>query len=357
MRKFDYSLAQLTTKTMHSLLEEIDPASPLNRVLNEFGSLDFKPITNCEVIAKRSDASFFPVMLSIKKMRDTPKAEYLVTIVDISKRKQLEQRLQELNEQLEFKVIERTQALQTAQGELVRSEKMIALGKMSTAIVHELNQPLTAFRNYLAIIDKVKQHPEAVAERLESLNHLVDNMAAITSQLRLFAYSNPHSDRQVKVFDVVKRVVSMMSSLISEQQIEFLLRFSPQAETAIINADNTRFEQVLSNLFKNAIDAMTTKAQLGKVRQLSLRLDCQNNNLVLTLTDTGGGVNSDQLASLFEPFYTTKEIGLGLGLGLSIVKSIVQDLQGAICFNNIEQPQGPNGLQFRLEFPLHQKRE
>jgi len=282
-------------------------------------------------------------------MRQQPRAEYLVTLIDISKRKRLEQRLKEANESLESKVFQRTQALQEAQVELIRAEKMAALGKMSTAIVHELNQPLTAFRNYLAIIDKVRTQPQAIAERLVSLHHLVDNMAAITSQLRMFAYSNPGSNQQVNLASCIRSSLAIMQPALSEAEIICQLNVDPQAQAAKVSGDAARFEQVVNNIMQNAMDAMAENQQ---PKTLQFTLSVHNDQLLLSIADNGGGVAHEQLSHLFDPFYTTKAIGLGLGLGLSIVKSIVTDLGGSIVAKNKDA-----GLEFSLTLPLYRSEE
>ena len=349
MQQFGYSLESLIEQPLTKLIADIQGYPGLKQLLDNIGREVFKPITNLEVIAERADSSVFPVMLSIQQMRRQPRAEYLVTLIDISKRKRLEQRVKEVNESLESKVMQRTQALQEAQVELIRSEKMAALGKMSTAIVHELNQPLTAFRNYLAIIDKVRTQPDAIAERLVSLHHLVDNMAAITRQLRMFAYSKPGSNQQVNLTGCIRTTLAIMQPALVQAEVSWDFTVDKQAEAAKVSGDAARFEQVVINIIQNAIDAMSENK-----RQKTLQLDLSvcNDQLLLKIADNGGGVAIEQLSHLFDPFYTTKAIGLGLGLGLSIVKSIVTDLAGTIVASNKN-----NGLEFRLNLPLYQSEE
>ncbi|OUS39464.1 hypothetical protein A9R01_01420 ['Osedax' symbiont bacterium Rs2_46_30_T18] len=349
MHQFGYSLEALIEQPLAKLIADIEGHPSLQQLLDTIGRETFKPITNLEVTAVRVDNSFFPVMLSIQQMRQQPRAEYLVTLIDISKRKRLEQRLKEANESLESKVFQRTQALQEAQVELIRAEKMAALGKMSTAIVHELNQPLTAFRNYLAIIDKVRTQPQAIAERLVSLHHLVDNMAAITSQLRMFAYSNPGSNQQVNLASCIRSSLAIMQPALSEAEIICQLNVDPKAQTAKVSGDAARFEQVVNNIMQNAMDAMAENQQ---PKTLQFTLSVHNDQLLLSIADNGGGVAHEQLSHLFDPFYTTKAIGLGLGLGLSIVKSIVTDLGGSIVAKNKDA-----GLEFSLTLPLYRSEE
>jgi PAS domain S-box-containing protein len=349
MQQFGISLNSVVNQPLAMLFDRPASFTSLKRVLDNLAKLpnaSFSPLTGYEVVAKRSDGSFFPALFSIKQMRSSPVTEYLVTLVDITKRKQLERSLKEINESLEDKVKQRTNDLESAQAELLKIEKMAALGAMSTAIVHEINQPLTALRNYLAIIDKVKEQPQLIIQPLESLNHLVDNMAGITRQLKTFAYAKVVPKDQVDLVSVLNGVSAILTPQLQQHNIKLIKQFGDQS--VIVLADRLRLEQVLHNLISNAIDAMAN--QIDKNLTISLTgitLGNQVNGINLVISDTGSGISDEQLTHIFEPFFTTKEIGMGLGLGLSIVKNIVTDLNGTIEAQNVNQ-----GVEFTIRLPI-----
>lgn len=344
MQQFGIALNSVINQPLAILFDQPSSFTSLKRVLDNLSkraNTNFSPLTGYEVVAKRSDGSFFPALFSIKQMRTTPVVEYLVTLVDITKRKQLERKLKQANDSLEDKVRQRTIALETTQAKLLKIEKIAVLGRMSTAIVHEINQPLTALRNYLAILERVKDQPQLMAQPLHALNHLVDNMAGITRQLKIFAYAKVEPQEPVDLVAVVKNVQLLVEPELAKHNVRVTRQFSTTSATVL--ADRIRLEQVLNNLFSNSIDALLKQFN----REIFIVLSTDNHSVFLTIRDTGGGVSDEQLVHLFEPFFTTKQIGMGLGLGLSIVKNIVDDLNGSICAKNTV-----DGIEFRLKFAL-----
>ncbi len=343
MQQFGVSLVLIIGQPLHILFTDIEQFIPLKRWLDALTFGDFTPVTGYEVVGKRSDGSMFPLLFSIKMMTATPEPSYLVTVIDITRRKRLEHALREANESLEHKVVERTKALQTAQSELVQVEKLAALGRMSTAIVHELNQPLTAMRNYLAIIRRIKEQPELLNENLDLLNSLVDRMALITGQLKSFAYKNPDKRGTAELVVSMNRVLKQFELFFSEQNINCY--FECDIDACLVQVDEVRLEQVLINLIKNASDAISFSAGPGEIL---LRLRCAANNAILEVQDSGEGATDEQLLHMFEPFYTSKKMGDGLGLGLSIVDGIIRDVGGRIQVrrNSVQ------GLCFTVSFPL-----
>ncbi|MCO4758272.1 MAG: GHKL domain-containing protein, partial [Oceanospirillaceae bacterium] len=259
---------------------------------------------------------------------------YLVTVIDITKRKRLEAALQRANDQLEHKVLERTQALQEAQTELVQAEKMAALGRMSSAVVHELNQPLTAMRTYLAICRHLLSDENSMlADNLTLIDDLTQRMALITQQLKTFAFKKPDALVPVKPVNALDQSLVLFRDRIRQDGIKLVLESSDP--TLAILGDNARLEQVFVNLIKNACDAMNG---LEAEKMLTIRIAAESQNsdahVRISVSDSGGGIEPENVEHLFDPFFTTKSIGDGLGLGLSIVSSIVRDLNGRISAEN-----------------------
>lgn len=344
LKQFGLSPALAMEQPLSRLFHFADETGPLELALSRLGTNGFTPLTGQEAIGLRADGSSFPLMFSIRAMPGNGQQRYLVTLIDITRRKRLEQALRDARDSLEDKVEERTRELHSMQQELVQAEKLAALGRMSSAVVHELNQPLTAMRTYVAICRQLLERPEALAGNLDQVNALVDRMAQITRQLKVFAYRKPERLEPVSLCGCIDQALALFRGRVGDEGIE--LNVSCSVDDDRVAGDSARLEQVLINLIRNACDAM---AGTERPRRLDLQLSGEGGWLRLEVRDSGGGIADDAKDKLFEPFFTTKTIGSGLGLGLSIVRSILRDLGGDIDAEN--RPEG--GACFRLRLPSY----
>jgi len=323
------------------LIAGLDNFGPLRRALGRLVSYNFSPVSAYEAVGLRGDGTEFPIMISLRRMQRDPEPEYLVTVIDISRRKRAEHALREVNESLEQKVVERTRALESAQEELLQAEKLAALGRMSAAVVHELNQPLTAMRTYVAICRQLLDQPQMLGENLGMIDDITQRMAVITSQLKTFAYKKPEHLAPVALCAVIDQALLLFNQRLEQSHIQ--LDYQRCTPDPAVMGDSARLEQVVVNLLKNACDAMESQGGGG----LKVRVGSSQQQAWLEVSDSGPGVSAEQRPQLFEPFYTTKSIGSGLGLGLAIVASIVRDLEGRIEVLDAEG----GGACFRVEFP------
>jgi two-component system C4-dicarboxylate transport sensor histidine kinase DctB len=244
--------------------------------------------------------------------------------------------------ELERLVEERTRELHTAQDELVHAARMAALGQMSAALAHEINQPLTALRMQLAsqrlLLDSGRT--EAVKEGISQVEGLVERMAALTSHLKTFARKSPAGLRQrLSLPDVLEQALQLLAPRIRSEAVEVFCEVQPQAW---VSGDAIRLEQVLINLLTNALDAMHGV----QVRQLRISCEHEQNGWTLRVADSGGGIAGEHLEQVFEPFFTTKPVGQGLGLGLAVSYGIVRDLGGTLEVHN-----DAHGAVFELHLP------
>ena len=255
--------------------------------------------------------------------------------------------LRELNLRLQEEIDERDRAekaLLDAQTELVQSSKLAALGQMATGIVHELNQPISAMRTYAASgrLLLEREEPDKVRESFASVERITDHMASITAQLKTFAYKAPKLRKPVVVQECLDGALAMTDPLLSETEVS-LHKQIPE-EPVVIGGDRGRIEQVLVNLVRNAVDAMRGSSK----RELRIQILVQEQEAEIIFEDSGTGIEEKNLEELFNPFFTTKEVGEGLGLGLSISYRIVTDLGGTIhAMNNPDQ-----GARFIVRLPL-----
>lgn len=322
---FGVTADSMRHRAFSTLILDDDTGKLLRETLGSLGHDHFEPLTNAETLGRRGDGSLFPMMVSVRGMAHHPELGYLVTVIDISRRKRLEQALREANESLEHKVVERTRALEETQAELVQAGKLAALGRMSAQVVHELNQPLTAIRTYLAIGRRQLENPQLQADNYRQLESLIDRMALITGQLKTFAYKKPETLAPVPVEQSIDQVLGLFRGRFTEMNLQ--LCYDPPGPEVQIAGDQARFEQVLINLVKNACDAMQNEQP---PHRLTLLVSAEGEEVSLRVEDNGPGIAAEHREQLFEPFFTTKEVGTGLGLGLAIVHSIVRDLGGSI---------------------------
>lgn len=244
--------------------------------------------------------------------------------------------------ELERLVEARTRELQTAQDGLVHAARMAALGQMSAALAHEINQPLTALRMQLAsqrlLLDSGRS--EAVREGLGQVEGLIERMAALTSHLKTFARKSPAGLLQrVRLDDVVEQALQLLGPRIRSENVEILRQVSADAW---VSGDAIRLEQVLINLLNNALDAM----QESTSRELRIVCRRDASDWRLSVADSGSGIAGEYLDQVFEPFFTTKPVGQGLGLGLAVSYGILRDLGGSLAVRNDAQ-----GAVFELCLP------
>jgi two-component system C4-dicarboxylate transport sensor histidine kinase DctB len=250
------------------------------------------------------------------------------------------------NARLESRVAERTRELsetndrlQRTQAELVQAGKLSALGQMSAGISHELNQPLMAIRSYAenAELFLTRDAPEKAAENLVRINDLSRRMGRIIKNLRAFARQEVEGIADVDLAGVVRAALELTETRLRSSEIQ--VNWSAPERPTLVRGGEVRLQQVLVNLLTNAADAMP---EGGTV---TVRIGRADGRVRLTLTDTGSGIAEPD--RIFDPFYSTKEVGAseGMGLGLSISYGIIQSFGGTIVGRN--RPEG--GAEFVID--------
>lgn len=262
--------------------------------------------------------------------------------------------LQEANEQLESRVLERTSelteanrlllreigdrqrteiALKKTRTELIHAAKLAALGQMSAGINHELNQPLAAIRSYA---DNGKQflskgRLEETLWNLEQIGELTERMAQIGGQLKLFSRKSSGQITVVPLHGVIDGALEITRPSIKKSDTQVMVDLFP--EQIEVRANNVLLQQVLVNLINNAIQAMETVAP----RKIGILAREEGKMVVIKISDSGTGIAEENLPHIFDPFYTTKKSGQGLGLGLTISDRILLDMNGSIAATTTDQ--------------------
>jgi PAS domain S-box-containing protein len=334
MAKRYFSLSELMVKNVRAweLFDIGNPNATIPLLLENLArNQELADITSVETMARRSDGSLFPILFSLTSVQWKDKRHYLVTILDISKRKKAEIALQTANQELQYRVEERTAELKSAQQELIDASKMAALGRMSSAITHELNQPLTGLRTLLSSNELLLARGETqLAQANMKLVHtLIDRMANMTTQLKSFAFNRPETLTPVSIPDALQEILRVHQARLD--RVDVRVRMS--SELPLVRGEEQRLRQVLGNLITNALDAMQDQPEA----KLIISASDEAGKVMIRVRDNGCGIDEDKLTTIFEPFQTSKKMGEGLGLGLSITANSVRDMQGTIrAMNNPE---------------------
>jgi two-component system C4-dicarboxylate transport sensor histidine kinase DctB len=243
-----------------------------------------------------------------------------------------------INEQLEAEVAERTRAeseLRATQDELVQASKLAALGQMAAGITHELNQPLAALRtfsdNTRVLLERGQL--DAATGNLSAIADLTERMGKITGQLKLFAGKARQRRNAVRVRAALDHVLQLMAPRLGPVALTIKGLDGDGADLSVW-ADELKLEQVLLNLVGNALDAIAAEGRTDG--QIDVTVAASDETVRIAVRDNGAGIAAEALPRLFEPFYTTKEIGQGLGLGLAISSSIVREFGGQLTAANVD---------------------
>ncbi len=260
----------------------------------------------------------------------------------VSQRLRLARLRQRSRDELKRQVEERTRELRTAQEGLVQSAKLAALGQMSAALAHEINQPLTTQRMQLATLRLLLDSGrlDEARQALEPLEQMLTRMAGLTGHLKTFARNSPGGLRErLDLATVVDQALHLLEARIRDEGVDVAQYL---ARPAWVRGDAIRLEQVLINLLHNALDAMTGK----RYKRLEIRIEADAQHWRLSVLDSGGGIAEADLPRIFDPFFTTKPVGDGLGLGLAISYGIVHEAGGQLQAENM-----PGGARLSLTLP------
>ncbi len=252
--------------------------------------------------------------------------------------------LRALNLALQREIAERKRMQETlavAEQTLEQSSKLAALGEMSAAVSHELNQPLAAMKTYLAgarLLLRRNRLEEALSS-FGRIDDLIERMGAITRQLKSYARKGGATLTPVDLAEALASSLAMMEPQLRQRHVQ-INRVLPDQPVRVLG-DRMRIEQVLVNLLRNALDA--TKSERNPKVEIILT---GGEVASLCVRDNGPGI--EDMDELFAPFYTTKQPGDGVGLGLAISSGIVGEMGGRLLARN----GAGGGAIFEVQLPL-----
>ncbi len=223
--------------------------------------------------------------------------------------------------------------------QMLQSSKLASIGELAGSVAHEVNNPLQILLAHLQLLESGVGSSE---RRIEIIKQQVYRISDITRRLLDFARNAPSETQleRVEVNFVINEVLFFINSQLNRDGIQIYTECEEPSPS--ISATKTQIEQVLLNLMLNARDAMPDGGTI------TITSSTEKNRAFITIADTGIGIPEETIASIFEPFYSTKPQGKGTGLGLSIVKTITAQFRGDIQVSS----QDGKGTTFKLAFPL-----
>jgi len=232
--------------------------------------------------------------------------------------------LQDWAHTLEEKVEARTEELMVVQAQMAQTEKLASLGRLSAGVAHEINNPLGGIMTFsmTALEDCGTDHP--MHETLETIAKQAMRCREIVKGLLDFARQSETSASLVETNPVVDNTLSLLEKQAMFHNIETLRNL--QQDLPLVFIDPYQLQQVIMNIVLNAVDAMEESGRLT----VETERDEEAGEVLIRISDTGKGIPDEVMPYIFEPFYTTKEVGQGTGLGLAIVHGVINRAGGRI---------------------------
>ncbi|MDH3998064.1 MAG: response regulator [Desulfuromonadales bacterium] len=328
-----YTLEELRELTPAALKPEIsnqqfeEIVKPLRT--GEQDKLQFAAEHQCK------DGSRYPVAVYLQYISDRSPV-YVAIVVDITERKRAEAEQEKLEAQLQH------------------SQKLDAIGQLAGGVAHDFNNLLQGITGYGQIaLNRVGENCNS-RKFLEGMLGAADRAKTLTSQLLAFSHRQVLDMKDVDLNQVIANLTDMLERVIGEQ---VTLEVVTAPELGVVCADPGQIDQILTNLCVNARDAMSYSGTI-LIETENVTIDesyCQTHSwakpghyALLSVTDTGCGMDQETLANMFEPFFTTKPVGKGSGLGLSMVYGLIKQHQGLIHV----QSKLDQGTMFNLYLPV-----
>ena len=270
--------------------------------------------------------------------------ELHVRIKNLVESHQYQRKVSKQNQVLESTI----EQLKDTETQLVQTEKLASLGRMSAGIIHEINNPLNfATTGLFTLRNKGKylapEQQEEYRDILKDVEEGIQRVKTIVSDLRMFTHPETESRDQVEVPEVVAAALRFLSNEWKDKvRVEQKL-----AEQQTVWSNKNKLIHVLVNLLQNSLDALKTKSFKDEVPTISIEGRLEPGRSILVIRDNGPGIESEHLDKIFDPFYTTKDVGEGMGLGLAICYRIVRECDGQISVRT----EPGKFCKFTLEFP------
>lgn len=287
---------------------------------------------------RAKDGKIIPVLLSMSVMRGVHSVIYVAQ--DNTLRKKAEEEKEKINAQI------------------VKTERMYAIGRLAGGIAHDFNNLLTAIQGYAEFALMRVPSTDRLHDDIKEIQSAALRAFSLTRQLLLFSRQQPVEIKPVDLNVIIRGTENMLGRIIGEN-VKIITELAPSLFA--VNTDENGIVQVIVNLGTNAKDAMPNGGTITiKTENVFINLNetaampgsCPGNFVCVSIADTGTGMDTETIKHIFEPFFTTKDVGKGTGLGLSVVYGIMQKSNGWIDVHSIPG----QGTVFKLYFPSHMQK-
>jgi PAS domain S-box-containing protein len=290
-----------------------------------------------EARVRRKDGKFRWFLIRFNPLRDEQGRifRWYGTRTDIEDRKQAEER-----------ILEAQEALHKAQAELARVNRVILVGETTASIAHEVNQPIAAVvTNAGAGLRWLAAQPPDLEEARQAFARIVkdgNRAGEVIARIRALVKKSPLQQDPLDINETIQEVVFLAGSEVHKNRISLQTQLSPDLPRIL--GDRIQLQQVILNLIKNAVEAMSTVSKGPRELLVSSGKD-ESKGVLVAVRDSGPGLDPEAVAHLFDTFYTTKPGGMGMGLAIS--RSIIEAHGGQLWAT----PNEPHGAVFQFTLP------
>jgi two-component system sensor kinase FixL len=284
-----------------------------------------------EVAGRRKDGTVFPMDLAVSEFHGDVGRRFVGTARDITARKQAEEQLR------------------LQQAELAHALRIATMERLAAGLAHELNQPLSAIANGVeacaAFVRAGKSKPAKLLDLLERAGTEALRAGEIVHRLRDFVQRGQGRREPIDLRELVRKASRWLMREMEQEHV--MLRLHLGTHALPVFADRVQVEQVFVNILQNAIDAVRETEAMG--REVEVKAGRGADGMAeVVVYDTGRGLTAEVMGRLFEPYFTTKTLGLGMGLAIS--RTIIEAHEGRL---SLESRAGRTGATVRVELPLN----
>jgi len=251
--------------------------------------------------------------------------------------------LQEENRPLTIHVMKNITEVRRLKDQLYYADKLASIGLLVSGVAHEINNPLTGTIAYTELL-AMKVTDEGVLVELKKILDSAERCKKIVNNLLTFSRQRMPSKSLESINDIIDRAIDLRIYWLKSNNIEIVREYDP---VSTVFVDAQQIQQVMLNLLLNAEQALVDTGRANPRIRFVTRSDKTNRRLVIEVIDNGPGIPSSVASKIFDPFYTTKSVGIGTGLGLSISHGIIAEHGGTIRFENAKG----GGAAFIIELP------
>jgi two-component system sensor kinase FixL len=331
---FGYSRHELVGTNIRMLMSGADKARH-DKYLKRYEKTREKRIIGIgrEVIGARKDGSTFPADIAVGEIKTGDHVQYVGLIRDLSEQRRTDE-----------------EALKQRE-EMVNVSRLSTMGEMAAAMAHELNQPLTAIANFAAASERLLEadaegNLPIIREALQDIQEQAHRAGEVIRRTRTFTHSGD-TEKQVTTLAAVFEQISSLAKLDNKANNIKLAVHLPE-DLPAIEVDPVQIQQVMLNLIRNAVDAMSDTQPSD--REISIRAKITApHELRFEVRDHGSGIKAEQAKSIFNAFFTTKNSGMGMGL--AICRTIIRKHGGELGFRHNDSQKPGSGTTFFFTLP------